>query len=108
MEGEQGRFGTLRHRLETRRELLVVEDDFIDAAKRMADADLYVGNDAGMTHVAAAMGMPTVAIFGPTDPCVWRPFGEHVVTVAPETPTAIEAVSAEQVVQAIAALRARV
>lgn len=30
-------------------------------------ADLYVGNDTGPTHVAAAVGCPTVAIFGPTD-----------------------------------------
>ena len=30
-------------------------------------ADLYVGNDTGPTHVAAAVGCPTLAIFGPSD-----------------------------------------
>jgi lipopolysaccharide heptosyltransferase II len=37
-------------------------------------ADLYVGNDAGTTHVAAAVGCPTLAIFGPSDPAVSGPF----------------------------------
>jgi heptosyltransferase-2 len=37
-------------------------------------AGLYVGNDAGPTHVAAAAGCPTLAIFGPTDPTVTAPY----------------------------------
>lgn len=36
-------------------------------------ADLYIGNDTGPTHVAAAVGCPTIAIFGPSDPAVSRP-----------------------------------
>jgi lipopolysaccharide heptosyltransferase II len=38
-------------------------------------ADLYIGNDAGSTHVAAAVGCPTLAIFGPSDPAVSGPYG---------------------------------
>lgn len=41
-----------------------------------------VGNDSGPTHLAAAVGCPTVAIFGPTDPAVWAPVGAHVRVVA--------------------------
>lgn len=37
-------------------------------------ADLYVGNDAGSTYVAAATGCPTLAIYGPTDPAVYSPY----------------------------------
>ncbi|MBK8098032.1 MAG: glycosyltransferase family 9 protein [Planctomycetes bacterium] len=33
----------------------------------------FVGNDSGVTHLAAVMNVPTVAIFGPTDPTVWAP-----------------------------------
>lgn len=43
--------------------------------------DLYVGHDSGLTHLAAAVGRPTVACFGPTDAQRWRPLGEHVRTV---------------------------
>jgi ADP-heptose:LPS heptosyltransferase len=39
-------------------------------------ADLYVGNDAGPTHVAAAVGCRTLAIFGPTDPARVGPYGD--------------------------------
>jgi len=43
--------------------------------------DLYVGNDSGITHLAAAVGIPVVALFGPTDPRVWGPRGDKVFTV---------------------------
>ncbi len=38
----------------------------------------FVGNDSGPTHLAACLGVPTVALFGPTDPQVWAPVGPHV------------------------------
>jgi ADP-heptose:LPS heptosyltransferase len=38
----------------------------------------YLGNDSGISHLAAAVGAPTVAIFGPTDPEVWAPRGSCV------------------------------
>jgi heptosyltransferase III len=44
----------------------------------LAEADLYVGNDSGVTHLAAAWGAPTLALFGPTDPNVWSPVGARV------------------------------
>src|SRR5437899_3190184 len=37
----------------------------------------YIGNDSGITHLAAYLGCPTVAIFGPTDPRVWGPIGRR-------------------------------
>jgi heptosyltransferase III len=41
----------------------------------------YAGNDSGVTHLAAAVGCPTLAIFGPSDPAVWSPRGKKVVIV---------------------------
>jgi len=38
----------------------------------------YVGNDSGITHLAAAAGIPVVALFGPTDPAAWGPRGPNV------------------------------
>src|SRR5206468_1417974 len=31
----------------------------------------FLGNDSGVTHMATALGLPTVAVFGPTDPEIW-------------------------------------
>lgn len=41
----------------------------------------YVGNDSGVSHLAALTGAPTVAIFGPTDPAQWAPLGPRATAV---------------------------
>ena len=45
----------------------------------IAEADLYVGHDSGLTHLAAALAVPTVALFGPTDVPRWAPRGQNVI-----------------------------
>jgi heptosyltransferase II len=47
-------------------------------ASLVADCDAYVTNDTGTMHVAAALGVPTVAIFGPTDERETAPLGPNV------------------------------
>jgi hypothetical protein len=47
----------------------------------LAHSGLYVGNDSGVTHLAAAFGAPTLALFGPTDPAVWSPVGRRTAVV---------------------------
>ena len=44
--------------------------------------DLFVGNDSGPGHLAAAVGTPTLSLFGPTDPGVWRPLGSKAAVIA--------------------------
>jgi ADP-heptose:LPS heptosyltransferase len=41
----------------------------------LAQAAVYLGNDSGISHLAAACGVPVIAVFGPTDPHVWAPRG---------------------------------
>ncbi len=57
-------------------------ENLYDLARWLASARLYIGNDSGITHLAAAVGTPVVAIFGPTDPAVWAPRGERVSVVS--------------------------
>lgn len=57
---------------------VVLEPSIDDLVALLAGADAYVGNDAGPTHLAAALGTPTVAVFGPTDPARWGPRGDRV------------------------------
>jgi ADP-heptose:LPS heptosyltransferase len=47
----------------------------------VAGARLYIGNDSGVTHLAAALGVPTIAIFGATSPGTWAPRGENVTVL---------------------------
>ena len=53
----------------------------LELAAVVAQAALCVGNDSGPTHLAALVGTPTVALFGPTDPRRWRPLGPRVALV---------------------------
>jgi len=52
--------------------------DLVELARVLAGASLFVGNDSGTSHLAAAMGCPTVAIFLDSDPIVWAPQGKKV------------------------------
>lgn len=63
----------------------------------MASADLYIGNDSGITHLAAALRMRTLALFGPTSPRTWAPRGENVRVLHRQR---IEALSVECVLKA--------
>lgn len=59
--------------------------DLADLAGRLAGAQLYLGHDTGISHLAAAAGAPSLLLFGPTDPGVWSPPHDHVrVLRAPE------------------------
>ncbi len=52
-------------------------------AQVLARSHLYIGGDSGITHLAAAAGARRVlAIFGPSDPKVWAPFGSHVTVLS--------------------------
>jgi ADP-heptose:LPS heptosyltransferase len=53
-------------------------DDLYQLACWLARAELYVGNDSGVTHLAAAVGTQVLALFGPSDPAVWAPRGPNV------------------------------
>jgi ADP-heptose:LPS heptosyltransferase len=52
-------------------------------AAALKSSSLYVGNDSGITHLSSALGTPTIAVFGPTDPRKWGPRG-NVRIVQPD------------------------
>ncbi len=73
----------------------------------------YVGNDSGISHLAAAVGIPVVAIFGPTDANVWAPRGRAVTVLRGSVSAGranceplidLRAVSVETVIQALRAV----
>jgi hypothetical protein len=55
--------------------------DVVTAASLIATAPNWVGNDSGMSHLAAALGRGGVVLFGPTRPARWRPRGGGLVPV---------------------------
>jgi heptosyltransferase III len=69
--------------------------DLAELARWIAGARIYVGNDSGITHLAAAVGTPTLALFGPTDPAIWCPAGANVRWMPFGTPAEVAAVVKE-------------
>lgn len=49
-----------------------------EASAVLSLSSVYIGNDSGLTHLAAIVGTGVIALFGPTDPMLWRPLGEKV------------------------------
>jgi hypothetical protein len=56
----------------------------LELLEALQGASAYVGHDSGPTHLAAIIGLPTLALFGPTDPAVWSPLGPRVKTIRAE------------------------
>lgn len=69
----------------------IVDQPLRRLAALLAGAAAYVGNDSGVSHVAARL-CPTLALFGPTNPEVWRPLGPRVAVL--RMPAAVDQVGA--------------
>ncbi len=100
-EAELERFP--RERLAAWRERyeVVEHPDLTALAERLWSAAAYVGNDAGPTHLAAALGVPTVALFGPTPPRVWAPLGPSVTVLWPGRAAPMDRLRVESVADAV-------
>ena len=57
--------------------------DLRNAILALAAADISVTNDSGLMHVSAAIGTPTIAIFGPTSPWHWKPLNPIAAVLEP-------------------------
>ena len=69
----------------------------------LASASLFVGNDSGPAHMAAAFGVPSVVLFGTSNPAIWGPWRTPSEVVS--APGGIAAITTDQVLQALARLR---
>lgn len=82
-EADEARVRQFTHELDERVSYSVlVQPTLKKLAAQLSLCDLVVGNDSGVTHLAAALGRPTLALFVGSDPVVWRPLGEARAAVA--------------------------
>lgn len=79
------------------RDAFSVETQFCPAPNALVrileESALYLGHDSGITHLAAMMGVPTIALFKGTNPAQWRPLGPCVRIVGP--PSLLSALPAD-------------
>jgi ADP-heptose:LPS heptosyltransferase len=69
-------FDELRQRLPAAR-MLSPDVPLGEVSRYVRTVQAFVGNDTGITHLAAYLGCPTIALFGPTDPRMWGPIGRR-------------------------------
>jgi heptosyltransferase-3 len=77
-EADQANVRQLLSLLGKLRPLLATHFRLAQVAALLEHATLYIGHDSGISHLAAAVGAPSLVLFGPTSPSVWRPLGEKV------------------------------
>jgi heptosyltransferase-3 len=64
----------------------------------LQQARAFLGNDSGLAHLAGQLGVPTLALFGPTDPATWSPLGPRVRTLRADP---ISTLSPDQVFESV-------
>jgi ADP-heptose:LPS heptosyltransferase len=76
--GDQRAAEPLRRSLPRERWIdLTGESDLLTAYACLKRARLFIGNDSGLMHLAAAAGAPTLGLFGPSDDRLYAPWGRH-------------------------------
>ena len=74
-----------------------------DVKNVMSGAALFIGNDSGPAHIAAAFGVPVVVLFGPSNPVTWAPWRTEARVLT--SPGSIARISLDEVLSAADALR---
>ena len=75
-------------------------DNLFDLARWIRGAALFIGNDSGITHMAAATGVPTVGLYGESTATTWRAHGERMAAVVKRS---VEEIRVGDVLDAVAA-----
>ena len=72
---------------------LIGGPDLLEIFACLQRCDLYVGNDSGLMHIAAAAGVPTLGLFGPSKEELYAPWGPHCAFV--RTPQSFDTIYPE-------------
>jgi ADP-heptose:LPS heptosyltransferase len=98
-EAEEGRLDRLAALLPAWRYRIARSLPLADLAGHLAECAAYIGHDSGITHLAAALGLPTLALWGESVEEVWRPLGENVTIVRAADGRGLNALSVAAVVE---------
>jgi heptosyltransferase-2 len=85
---EEKMAGELRRSLEEDGVFFLSNEPLPCVAATLERCEAFIGNDSGITHMAAAVRTPTLAIFGRTNPDVWQPRAPRVKVLQPAPPGA--------------------
>lgn len=83
--------------------LTICGDPLAEIKSLLSGASLFIGNDSGPAHMAAASGLPVVVLFGASDPVIWGPWRTASETIT--SPGGISQITTARVIEALARLR---
>jgi lipopolysaccharide export system permease protein len=110
---ERDQIAPLLQSIPDARRIEIIGKDLQTAAACLKRARLYIGNDSGLMHLAAALGTPTLGLFGPGFPHVYGPWGkncayvttpetrEELLAFRPQPATLMQSLSVEKVVEKV-------
>jgi heptosyltransferase III len=98
-EAEADRVARLAANLPSSRAQWALNLPLPELARRLAACRGFVGHDSGISHLAAAVGRPVLALWGETSETVWKPAGGHVRIL--RGGTALAGISVEQALDAV-------
>jgi lipopolysaccharide heptosyltransferase II len=74
--GDQEVVAAVRQSMRESASVLLRRWDWNELGVLLRQSDLFLGHDTGMMHLATAVGTPTIAVFGPSDPQIYGPYGK--------------------------------
>lgn len=80
-EADHSALATLEKAWKTRDVLIARDLPLPHVAALIEKSALFIGHDSGISHIAAAVGVPCVLLFGPTDPDIWAPANRNVTVL---------------------------
>ena len=92
-------------RVDALADLLLAGAPLDEVMRLIRGASLFVGNDSGPAHIAAAFAVPSVVLFGPSDPRIWGPWRAPAEVL--HSPGGIARISLDDALQAAGRLRTR-
>ena len=100
-EAEEGRLKRLAQTLPANRVRLADNIPLTELAQQLRCGSLFVGHDSGITHLAAALGLPVVALWGESNAQVWHPASQKAVLL--RHPSGLDFLAVSTVAQAVQA-----
>jgi heptosyltransferase III len=78
---------------------LMMNKPLDDVSRALSQSEAFIGHDSGISHMAAALELPSVILWGPTNMNIWRPVGKRVTII--ESDTGIQGITSRQVIREV-------
>lgn len=86
---ERGQIAPVLRAIPDRQRVELIGASLALAAACLQRSTLFIGNDSGLMHLAAAVGTPTIGLFGPGNEAVYGPWGQHTAVARTPEPAAL-------------------